>query len=494
MTKNFKEFLLIQEKLKGHSFAYKGVSLLPFLRMAFCYNDYVGAERISAAEVNQYKQKLGFKQKIGLALYFFSKYLKSPVVATNYFNHPRKVDNLFFAIPSHNKVKGEAMNNVWVTPLIKCYQEKRNTEQQLLWNYTEEFSTYWALDKKYNLATAQNFFLSAFGFKSRLISEIDGFSELFDLLKQSSFGITITMGALQSRIENLLLHIEFYKKVYRAYQPKAVFVYSFYYDANLAAVYAAKAMGIKTIDVQHGLIKFTHYAYTDWKGLKKDELLFLPDYCLTHDEETAEVINNSEQGMKGYFTGNVNKATEVEFRKTQKAEDSFLIPINPATRNILITAIEHILHKDILSVVRNAKQFTWHIKLHPRYTTAEMLQHYQDMFQEVSHVHVYHKEKADLYDFLELCDLHITEMSYSAIEAEEQGLNNIIFGEGGKEQFHHQIAEGKYISCVSAAELEKVLSREESFLKKAKTNEQSLEKVNGRLLKFYEEMILKSPV
>jgi hypothetical protein len=77
----------------------------------------------------------------------------------------------------------------------------------------------------------------------------------------------------------------FFRRLLIKTKPKVIFVEAASYGGSyITLILAAKALGIKTIEYQHGLISFNHPAYNFHSGLQPEYLKYLPDYFLAYGE------------------------------------------------------------------------------------------------------------------------------------------------------------------------------------------------------------------
>lgn len=86
-----------------------------------------------------------------------------------------------------------------------------------------------------------------------------------------------------------------FKLFYKIYRPKAIFINCYYSLIHQAAIYAAKKMGIKTIELQHGIINNKHPAYNVFTHLDKS---FFPDYLLTFGDYVKNIFNEGNYFIK----------------------------------------------------------------------------------------------------------------------------------------------------------------------------------------------------
>lgn len=74
----------------------------------------------------------------------------------------------------------------------------------------------------------------------------------------------------------------------RIYNPRLVFISDYYNIPHQAVIYDAKKLGIKTIELQHGIINNKHPAYN---AVIKSDKSFFPDYLLTFGDNVKNVFD-----------------------------------------------------------------------------------------------------------------------------------------------------------------------------------------------------------
>jgi len=96
-------------------------------------------------------------------------------------------------------------------------------------------------------------------------------------------------------ISRFLCYKNLFRPFYKIYKPKAVFVNCYYSMIHQATIYTAKKMGIRTIELQHGIINNKCPAYNVFTNLDK---LFFPDYLFTFGDYVKNVFNESNYFIK----------------------------------------------------------------------------------------------------------------------------------------------------------------------------------------------------
>lgn len=148
-----------------------------------------------------------------------------------------------------------------------------------------------------------------------------------------------------------------FKKIFSFIQPKIIMVYPHYDEHMFAAINAARDLGIKSIEIQHGRIN-AHEAY--WYEDQDSKGKILPDYFLTYGEWWNDSIK-LPQFCKPIAVGNPYLDKQIEIYPKNKNENGLVILVfsNPQNGKVLSEFIYEI--KDF--VVNNNISILY--KLHP---------------------------------------------------------------------------------------------------------------------------------
>lgn len=92
-------------------------------------------------------------------------------------------------------------------------------------------------------------------------------------------------------LKNHIAQYRFIKFLMRFGKPKAVFMV--YAASSMGYIKAFKEKGIPVIEVQHGIINASHYAYNVYKDFGK---ILFPDYLMTYGKYELDIFND-----KNYF-------------------------------------------------------------------------------------------------------------------------------------------------------------------------------------------------
>ena len=96
-------------------------------------------------------------------------------------------------------------------------------------------------------------------------------------------------------ISRFFRYARWFNLFYKIYKPKAIFINCYYSSIHQAAIYVAKKMGIKTIELQHGIINNKTPAYNVFTDLDKS---FFPEYLLVFGDYVKNIFNEGNYFIK----------------------------------------------------------------------------------------------------------------------------------------------------------------------------------------------------
>lgn len=116
---------------------------------------------------------------------------------------------------------------------------------------------------------------------------LEGFLKKIDEIYGTRSEIDIIEGDIQYMVASHRFYKERYKKIFAEISPKVIMVYPHYDEHMFSAMAAAKEMGIKSIEIQHGRIN-AHEAY--WYEDQGEEGKILPDHFFAYGKWWIEQI------------------------------------------------------------------------------------------------------------------------------------------------------------------------------------------------------------
>ena len=250
-------------------------------------------------------------------------------------------------------------------------------------------------------------FISLFIGKPKIVKE-----EILDkILSKNDLNLDYNKILKETRAQYILM-----KFLLRIGRPKAVFFV--YAASSMGYIKALKELNIPVIEMQHGVINSSHFAYNISKKFGDQ---FFPDYLLTYGEQEMKIFNERNYFIHpdrvfpvGYYfleaaiKANNTDLYESELRERYKKIIVFSLqdPFETYTFEFLLKTAA--LNEDIcyLLAPRNA----------------------QKHYPEVGHVHnLIIERQRNVYECLKIADFHATINSTCAIESLSFGIPNLLY-------------------------------------------------------------------
>lgn len=217
-----------------------------------------------------------------------------------------------------------------------------------------------------------------------------------------------------------------------------------YYDnIGHGLMLAARDLKIPTIDLQHGLVSSNHVSYCRWENVPSKGYDLLPTHFWLWSDGDAELM--SQLGNSGHellVGGNlfiqdwIEKERGKDFRVAEKAGPIVLYCGNGVTdEGPLVAEIAQELKK------QNPSAKLW-FRMHPSYR--KLISDYASQFQSkgLSNIELTTANDIPLLACLEQSDVHLTEFSSTAIEAESFGVPTVFVSARGAETFPKIVERG----------------------------------------------------
>lgn len=311
--------------------------------------------------------------------------------------------------------------------------------------------------------------------KFQMSREVDanwGDYELFlqDEFANKNLGVVPSKESIINKIRKVNNLKEFYLKKLRILNPKIAFVVCYYSDAVMAFLLACKQLGIKTVDLQHGVQGDLHLAYGQWNRVPTDGYGSLPDYFWVWSNLEKEAIDSWNKGItthQALVGGNLfleqwkDDSSEIVIECDSIFQKAQLLQNKPS---ILLTLSPGVLTDDLMGqtwdVVKNTQQqYNWNIRLHP-----SMLDEKNTIKENLKKRGIFQYEldvcsELPLYSVLRNVSLHITVQSSTVLEAGEFGIKSIITSDYGEALYRSVIEYGEaYIFKSSPDIIKKIKS------------------------------------
>lgn len=262
--------------------------------------------------------------------------------------------------------------------------------------------------------------------------EVEGIDEFIKALPhQLAANISV------SSIIKDLAFIQRMSIIFRIYLEKAkppVIFLSGHRRVNMAMILAARQLGIRTVDIQHGASVFspTGYKWHSWRHIPDEGYELLPDYFWVWGQQAADNINSLGNPKCPYHKtlvgGHPALLSPVEYELPERFKSS----LKDADMRVLVT-MGHLewqgLPENLVDAMkRSPKSWKWILRLHPKDfkskdSQIELRSRLNDARIENAEFEI--GSSAPLTSLLAEVDWHITPYSSTAYEASAFGVPTI---------------------------------------------------------------------
>ncbi|MFJ2340599.1 hypothetical protein ACIOMP_27465 [Pseudomonas protegens] len=429
--RNFLDVLCtLEKKYDVSSLRYKGTQYWPLLRMMLGFeNDPL---------VPPAQEKAGVKDRFRKYLYALSSFFESFIDPKSNLGRsgPSDVYYLTHSTCRSLKIKGKYFD-AFFSPL-RHWCEAANNQISF---YAEEFvpGAEYRTPRSEKTAYIQKYLtlISLLGgsrSKSTKLEESD--IALIENLKseielQGFTARSINFPAIQKALTQLDLHKERFSKVLKSTQPNIVLVVTYYNILGFSLMAAANALGIKTIDLQHGVQGPGHFAYGNWGRVPEGGWDMLPRLFWNWTAEDVVNVNSwGGQAHTGILGGRIfsQYLSEVDVEFSEYKTLTSRIKNSGCERVTLIT-LQPIECEDFLQALLDAMQSPecesvfWLFRLHPAMMDKQDI--YSARFKnKCSDLDLCSNLPIDY--VLKLADLHVTLNSSVTIEAALEGVPTLL--------------------------------------------------------------------
>jgi hypothetical protein len=247
--------------------------------------------------------------------------------------------------------------------------------------------------------------------------QIKHFDELFLFLERKN--IFIDKEYLYYAISKLLTATKVLTQVFKKISPKAIVMYNYYSNFNMASVLAAYNCHITSIELQHGRQHQSHFMNTHWSVIPTNGYALLPTYFFTWDDEDNDNISfwSKKTTLHKVFTsGDLFLAA---FAKVVKPDHNKLIKFYPKDKIHILLSLqfEKWYSDEITKAINSASnKYYWHIKTHPRYDKDIYKRRIEPLLMDEKKVEYKFSNSVSFYSIAQKIDINITHSSSTAIE------------------------------------------------------------------------------
>lgn len=210
------------------------------------------------------------------------------------------------------------------------------------------------------------------------------------------------------------------EKILKKIKSKVLFLICYYTPFNMGLVLATKRIGIKSVELQHGIQNDYHYMYTNWNKLPLSGYELIPKVFWMWGDIAKERIlrwvqSNSYHDV--YVGGNSFLSNLDNLDLTPELKDiAKYYPVNKT--NILITLqLKDHYREYITNVINNCDDsIMWHFKEHPVHNKNMFIKHIQNKIHNLDNVEFDFTNNTSIYSIMNYIDINITHFSSTAYE------------------------------------------------------------------------------
>ncbi len=233
---------------------------------------------------------------------------------------------------------------------------------------------------------------------------------------------------------------------------KIIYVVCWYNPTMMGIVAAAKKLGIKVIDVQHGKQGKFNAMYSGWRHIShKEKYVMMPDYFWCWGEPSAKQMLKTSKDRKTHipFVGGYpwidywkqNEKFKVKNKSLfqEKNIKKILVTLQP-----IVWSETKLIPDFILEFMRkNDKSYYFIFRLHPN--NKVKMKEIKKYFVGISNSNFcFDNSKLDLYALFDEVDFHITRFSSTCFEASLFQVKTLLYGKDSFELYKDEILDEQF--------------------------------------------------
>lgn len=228
---------------------------------------------------------------------------------------------------------------------------------------------------------------------------------------------------------------EMYLNLLKKFMPKAIFFHPYYYQTAL--IDAASSLGIKTVDVQHGLqVGYNKVFYANWNEMPVEGYSQLPEYFWVWGEKERENIqrNFKSKILKGGYPW-LDRQLDFDDGCFQKLSTKI-----PDSKKLALVTLQHdgFISEKILDYIKQtSNEVFWLLRKHPKGMSVKA--DFATMVNVISGSLV---DTCNLASILKKVDVHFSSGSSVVVEADYYGVYSYVYSKEGYLNFADEIDRG----------------------------------------------------
>lgn len=420
------------------SWQVEGINVWPIIRIKIYFENF----KRSDGAVSSHNTEIHTRISVRINNRRFSLFLNNP-------RHDHTADCLFVTNSICNKQIINKYINIYTDPVIDRLKLEGNKyivlEKENLLNYSPMPG-----GPRFYISQDMKKFANAFK-NNNIGAHFQGLERVLIILFKKGFNETVKYISNPCGMRKFLANKAYFQNVISQVKPKKVY-FTCYYGEKMAFVCAAREMGIKTIDLQHGIQGDYHAAYGRWENVPDSGYSMLPDVFSVWSEQEREAIWSWASKVKG-------KPHKVEVRGnpwldiwteknsiTSYYDDLFNKEFSSSNdrKRLLFTHQDSSLWPDWFptALKRSSKDFDIFFRVHPG--AKESLPSWKKYFKDkgIGNVILDRATSWPLPALMRHMNTHVTCHSTCVIEAENLSVPSLVITDDGETYFRDQIQRG----------------------------------------------------
>lgn len=202
------------------------------------------------------------------------------------------------------------------------------------------------------------------------------------------------------------LSVKIYTILFKIYKPKIIFVSC--YESDQAILKAAHILGIKTVEMQHGVIGRKHFAYN---MDKKFDVSFFPDELLTFGQYDKNIICNKP--FSPYKQVHVVGSYALELLNSIPISKRLKALTEKYTKTISVST-QYTVEEKLAEYLKYFAKENENIGIF--FSLRHYDKEYYKKYNFPDNIHLFY-EDISCYEILNACDIHVTGNSTCGVEA-----------------------------------------------------------------------------
>ena len=268
-------------------------------------------------------------------------------------------------------------------------------------------------------------------------------------------GETLSAVGDRSRYERLITYLEEYEAVFGAIldrvRPKVVFIVCYYAIEPMALIRACHARGIISVDLQHGAINDSHYAYAGRHRFPASGFDLLPHAFWVWSEQEEATIRawaaDAPGAPKTVLGGNPFLETwrdeSLPFVRDATMRVNAIQAEAPGLSHVMYTTQGYETEAELArladAIRQSSDRLFWWVRLHPANPGARPVVESALARSGTTNYVVQSHTEIPLYGVLRFMDAHVTHSSSTVIEAAAFRVPSVILSRKESVMYAHQI-------------------------------------------------------